>query len=81
MPVSDTQIIVVADTGIQGPIGPQGIQGTTGNTGSQGIQGIPGPQNLYIQNGQPTTPVPGSLWIPLNPDGSLTPIDQWQVYS
>lgn len=40
-----------------------------------------GTTTLYIQQTQPSSPPTGSLWIPLNVDGSPKSIDQWQVFS
>lgn len=74
-------------TGPAGPAGPAGATGPAGSTGAQGPQGIPGtpgppgPTNLFIQLTQPVAPPTGSLWIPLNPDGSAKPTSDWQVFS
>lgn len=47
-------------------------------TGRGSVAGVGNP-NLYISATQPTTPVAGSLWIPLNVDQSAKTPDQWQV--
>lgn len=67
--------------GLIGPIGPIGPQGIQGDQGIPGPVGPAGPANLYIQQAQPANPLAGSLWIPLNADGSAKPFDQWQVFS
>ena len=42
---------------------------------------VAGTQNLFVQETMPVSPPVGSLWIPLNPDGSAKPTDQWQVFT
>lgn len=68
-------------TGATGPAGPAGAAGSAGATGATGLTGPPGPANLYVQETQPASPLVGSLWIPLNPDGSAKSVDQWQVFA
>lgn len=46
-----------------------------------GSGGDGGPSNVFIQQTQPTSPPVGSLWIPLNVDGTAKSIDQWEVYA
>jgi hypothetical protein len=37
------------------------------------------PVGVFVGQEQPTDVAVGSLWIPLNPDGTPQPVDQWQV--
>lgn len=56
--------------GAPGPAGADGAPGPAGAAGAPGPAGAAGPQNLYVQQAQPTMVTPG-LWVELNPDNSV----------
>lgn len=39
------------------------------------------PSAVYVQEDQPTDVAAGSLWVPLNEDGTAKTIDNWQVFT